>query len=119
MTVLFDFPVQDLEVTDEREQDLRDRVHTLLTTRSELDPITNCWVYTGPWTTQGACGTIRIGRRVYRVARVSAWVYLDFDLWRSEEVFVDCDCNACFNPDHLRIASLNRWLMRRQHLKVR
>lgn len=96
-----DLPVSALDRLDEADQALRDRVHEALSSRCEYDHLTDCWVYTGPWMTQGAMGRMRVGARSYRVARVAAWVYKGFELWRPLSVYVTCECNACFNPKHL------------------
>jgi hypothetical protein len=99
----YEFPVSELEASDHYDEQLRDRIHERLLGQCETDPVTECWVFTGPWTSRG-CGHVRVGRRVYRIARVSAWVYLGVPLWQSLRVYLKCETHACFNPEHLAIA---------------
>lgn len=127
MASVYDFQVSELEETDLFDEQLRDRIHGRLMSQCETDPLTECWVFTGPWTNRGF-GRIRVGRRVYRITRVAAWVYLGIPLWRAIRVYLTCQCHACFNPDHLAIArsqaeylrsKQSLWRFRRRNLLVK
>lgn len=93
---------------DGDEQALKDRVHALLQdpARCEVDPASGCWVYTGAWEADGE-GRLRVGRAVYAVARVAAWLYLPgYDFWDTTRVVhASCRNPACFNPEHLRVVA--------------
>jgi hypothetical protein len=94
-----------LNAWDAREQEIKDKIHARLNARCELDPGTDCWVYTGYWDRKGQ-GQIRVGRRVYTLPRVSAWLYIaGFHLEDRRWAFRRCANSACFNPDHVLVAT--------------
>lgn len=85
------------------DQRLRDTIHERLLRRCEADPRTGCQIFTGCWVKDGR-GYIRVGRRVYPLARVSAWLYIPgFQLWDSRLISRVCDSPACLEPSHLRV----------------
>jgi hypothetical protein len=93
-----------LNVWDQHEQEIKDKIHGRLNSRCELDPCTDCWVYTGYWDRKGQ-GQIRVGRRVYTLPRVSAWLYISgFRLEDPRWAFRRCENSACFNPAHVLVA---------------
>jgi len=95
--------ILDLNSFDAKEQDLKDKVHEMLQARMEIDHVTGCWIYTGAWEENGQA-KMRIGRKVYGVHRVAAWLYFaGYDLWDVTRIAHDCQSPACFNPEHLVI----------------
>lgn len=93
---------------DQVEQDTKDKIHARLHARCELDSRTGCWVYTGAWDKRGQ-GIIRVGKCKYTLPRVSAWLYIPgFHLEDPRYAFRTCECSACFNPAHVRIAKDRR-----------
>lgn len=64
-----------------------------------------CWEYTGYCWKKSGYGRIRIGGRILRVHRVSAFLFLGFDLNSPMMVLHTCDNPPCFNPDHLFIGT--------------
>ena len=94
-----------LNAWDHREQEIKDKAHARLNARCELDPNTGCWTYTGYWDAKGQ-GQIRVGKRVYTLPRVSAWLYIaGFRLEDHRWAFRRCTNSACFNPEHVFIAA--------------
>jgi hypothetical protein len=89
---------------------LKDRCFDVLMKRSELDPHTDCWVYTGAWDPDSGHGRIKVAGRLFNVSRVAAWVFWDpednFDLFDPAVRIYHAHCRlpACFNPDHLASA---------------
>ncbi len=88
-------------------EDEKDRIHARLTARCELDPETDCWIFTGRWDTKAGFGKMEIAYRTTTAHRVSAWLYKEqpFDLFdrRIRVTHVHCQNPACVNPDHLAI----------------
>jgi hypothetical protein len=100
----FEDHVGSLNRFDGAEQDLKDKIHARLNSRCEFDARTGCWVYTGCWSPNGQ-GVVRVGQKKYTVARVSAWLYIQgFHLEDSRCPYRRCECSACFNPEHIRLA---------------
>lgn len=94
-----------LNAWDAEEQKIKDKIHGRLNARCELDPGTGCWIYCGYWDRKGQ-GQIRVGRRVYTLPRVSAWLYIaGFRLEDRRWAFRRCENSACFNPDHVLVAT--------------
>lgn len=72
--------------------------------RRVISPETDCWEWTGAASPLGY-GKVGIGHTVYQVHRVSAHLYLGFDLKSELAVCHKCDNPRCFNPDHLFIGT--------------
>ncbi len=104
MPSALDAPIYSLNGMNDLEQSRRDLLHKRLLSRSTTDLETGCWIFTGPWTEQGH-GKMRVGHRVYKIGRVSMWVYLGFELWDTRVVYHTCPNPACFNFEHLAIAN--------------
>jgi hypothetical protein len=87
------------------DEDLKDLVHGRLLTpgRYEADPLTDCLIFCGAWTERGV-GRVRVGQRVYNVARVAAWLYKGMDLFSSRWAYHRCNSSACFAEEHVGIA---------------
>lgn len=65
-----------------------------------IDPITECWNYTGPNNGNGY-GCIYIDKKKYFTHRLSAHLFLGLDLQSGKFALHKCDNKKCFNPDHL------------------
>lgn len=94
-----------LDAFDAVEQDLKDLIHQRLQERTEIDFRTGCSIYTGAWEANGQA-KMRVGRRVYSVTRVSAWLYLrSFKLWDIRRVVHKpcCPNPACYQQNHLLV----------------
>jgi hypothetical protein len=101
---------------DDREQDLKDKVHQSLLGKCEIDPVTHCWIFTGTWDDVGL-GKMRVGQRLYGTHRVSLWLFdRGYDLWEETRVVhAKCCPNlACFNPEHLERVPDQAAALRRQ-----
>ena len=62
-----------------------------------------CWIWTG--CNNYLYGILRVNRKNEFVHRISAWLYLDYDLFSNEQINHKCDVKLCFNPEHLYIGS--------------
>ena len=92
-----------LERFDADEQRFKDAVHARLLARTEIDFATGCHIYTGAWEKSGLA-RMRVGRRVYNVPRVAAWLYIrGFHLWdiRRAAHRPSCPHPACYAREHL------------------
>lgn len=69
-----------------------------------IDPNTNCWIWTGTKSNSGY-GIIAYKNKKIRVHRLSAMIWLDFDLKSKLFVCHHCDNPPCFNPNHLFIGT--------------
>lgn len=63
----------------------------------------NCWNWTGH--TNGIYGDLTINGRRIKIHRLSAHIWLDFDLDSEFYVCHHCDNTLCFNPDHLFVGT--------------
>jgi hypothetical protein len=70
--------------------------------KRRIDPVTQCWEWMGYRIPQGY-GQLSYRKRTLKAHRVSAMVYLGFDLNSPLDVCHHCDNPPCFNPDHLFI----------------
>jgi hypothetical protein len=98
-----DDSIINLDRFDDREQDVKDRIHQMIQDRTEFDPETDCQIYTGAWTHNGQ-GKMRVGARIYCVSRIVAWLYnADFQLWGDNRAVRKCDNPACCNGEHVEV----------------
>lgn len=66
--------------------------------------VNGCWFFTGPF--GGLKREIFIDGRNQVVARVSAWLFLDFDLSDPSLICHKCKSGGlCWNPDHIYIGN--------------
>jgi hypothetical protein len=65
----------------------------------------SCWEWEGDKTKTGGYGRVMIGTRRYRVHRVSAMLFLGFDINSPLLVCHTCDNPPCWNPSHLFIGT--------------
>lgn len=70
-----------------------------LLSRRRIDK-NGCWLWTMT-KTRGGYGQIMVGAERFTVHRVSAKLWLDFDIESDLLVLHKCDVRQCFNPDHL------------------
>lgn len=94
-----------LDQFDGAEQDFKDVIHARLQERTEIDFRSGCTLYTGAWEVNGQA-KMRVGRRVYSITRVAAWLYLKgFALWdvRRAAHKPCCPNPACYATEHLVI----------------
>ena len=72
----------------------------------KLDVETGCWNWTGSvWKSTGYGRLSFLGRQ-HGAHRVSAHVYLGYDLASPLRILHHCDNKRCFNPKHLYIGTL-------------
>lgn len=73
---------------------------------STIDSNTNCWLWNGPLSS--GYGKIQIKYKNWRVHRVSAFIFLDFDPSDTKSQVNHksiCSNKHCWNPDHIYIGT--------------
>jgi hypothetical protein len=72
----------------------------------EIDPETNCWIYTAQWHSNGY-GRVNIVyypfKRMRQAHCVAAHLWRGLPLICKNIIYHKCDNPACFNPKHLKI----------------
>jgi len=81
----------------------REEIICRLVFNLSINHMTGCWLWKGYKNDKGY-GIIKIGEKNNRVHRVSAMLFLDFDISSNLEVCHRCDNPVCWNPSHLFIA---------------
>ena len=71
-----------------------------LLARRTIDPATGCWEWQGRRDRWGY-GRITLAHRRYAVHRLSAALFLGFDLTSPLHILHRCHNPPCFRPDHL------------------
>jgi hypothetical protein len=84
--------------------DSTDSIKINLFSKRAFDPKKGCWEWQGGMDKDGY-GKIQIESKSLRVHRVSAMIYLGFDINSKLQVCHKCDNPCCFNPEHLFIGS--------------
>jgi HNH endonuclease len=84
--------------------DYLDKAEQRLTPKKDVDTATGCWNFTGTLTSNGYGHMSFHGESEY-THRISAVIYLNFDLDSGLVVMHICDKSSCFNPDHLKIGT--------------
>lgn len=64
-----------------------------------------CWIWTGAKGRYGMLGCKSLGFRTQTVHRLSAMIFLGFDLRSNLQVNHKCNKTLCFNPEHLYIGT--------------
>lgn len=78
---------------------------------TSINPITNCWLWTGSLSKGGKSegyGRININNTVYYVHRVSAYIYHSMPLEKEStdlQALHICDMKNCWNPDHIYVGT--------------
>jgi hypothetical protein len=75
-----------------------------LTDKVDVDPQTDCWLFTGAITSNGY-GHISYQGRVEYAHRLAAVLYLNYLLDSPLYVLHSCDTPPCCNPEHLTIGT--------------
>jgi len=88
----------------EKEKNQLKEVESRLLKRRDVDPDTGCWHYIGATTGNGYGYISYVGSPHY-THRVSAALFLSFDLGSHLYVLHTCDTPTCFNPDHLFVGT--------------
>jgi hypothetical protein len=69
-----------------------------------IDPDTGCWRFMG--SRYKGYGQININKKIIRVHRLSAHIFLDYDLNNHDfQINHKCKYRDCWNPDHLYIGT--------------
>lgn len=72
-----------------------------------IDPETGCWIWTSSLSRGYPLVIVKLKRpkqTSFRLTRIMAWLYLDYDGNDEVEVCHRCNVKACFNPEHLYLA---------------
>lgn len=87
---------------------LDDRIAIIekLESKTIHEDFNNCWIYDAKPNNTGYVG-ILIGNYKFSVHRVSAYLYLDFDIFSKEQINhkKNCKNKRCWNPIHLYIGN--------------
>lgn len=78
--------------------------------RIEVDPETDCWLWTGS-TFPSGYGQIMIGHKNFRVHRV-LWEYVNGKVPTGYELHHACEVRRCVNPEHLALVT------RKEHVRI-
>lgn len=97
------------EAPDANDLPLRGR----LLERRGVDPLTGCWEWQGRRDRWGY-GRITVAHRRYAVHRLSAALFLGFDLTSPLHILHRCHNPPCFRPDHLHPGSHHENMRERQ-----
>ena len=84
----------------------REEVLAKLAETTVIQEITNCWLWLGA--TSGGYGNVRIGEEMYGVHRLSAWIFLEYDLSdRTMQINhkLICSNKNCWNYKHVYIGT--------------
>lgn len=81
----------------------RERIRSLIDSKSEHDPETECKIYCGAWVGKGMA-LVRIGRRCYTVQHAAAWAAGKIELFDRVYVYRTCKSPACANLKHIKVA---------------
>ncbi|WP_084542836.1 HNH endonuclease [Deinococcus murrayi] len=84
----------------------KERLQEKLLKHRQIDSTTGCWEWTAGLGRK-SYGVVTVAYKQYRVPRLSAHVYLGFDLTSQQIVCHRCDNPRCFNPDHLFMGTLS------------
>src|SRR5574338_1616531 len=66
-----------------------------------IDPVTGCWIFTGAKAGKGYGYMKGAGERPEYAHRLSASIFMGFDLSSEKQILHHCDNPPCFNPEHL------------------
>lgn len=74
--------------------------------KREIDPFTDCWIWTGGWNRKGY-GYLSLprphSRKYFLVHNLAAYIWLDMPLDNHKFIFHVCNMRACFNPKHFKV----------------
>jgi hypothetical protein len=79
-------------------------LHDLFAKSGKVDLKTGCWLWTGGHNGAGY-GFAWVNDKSIKVSRLSAYLYLGFDLSSSKLICHKCNNKNCFNPEHLYIGT--------------